>query len=255
MRLKGKTALITGSGRNIGKAIATTFAREGADVVVNTRSNREELEAVASECRSYGVRVASCVADVSDPEQVSRLVEEGLSQLGKIDILVSNAAIRPRRPILEISNEEWRHVFAVNLDACFYLCKAVIPQMMERRQGSIIALGGMANVSGRPTTAMASASKMGLQGLMRVLAAELAPYDIRANMVMPGTIDTERRNPEWYLEVEQTPPTTPTSDPDTPLGRQGTPQEIADACLFLASDESSYVTGDRILVMGGRYVG
>lgn len=254
MRLKGKTALITGSGRNIGKAIALTFAREGADVIVNARTNREELESVADECRSHGVRAVPCLADVSDPQQVSQLVAEGLAQLGQIDVLVANAAIRPHRPILEISGEEWRQVMAVNLDACFHLCKAVLPQMIERRQGSIIGLGGQANVAGRPGTAAVSASKMGLQGLIRVLAVELAPYGIRANMVMPGAIDTQRLHPEWYPERQQRAGDTP-GQPGIPLGRQGTPQEIANACLFLASDESSYVTGDRILVMGGRYVG
>ena len=254
MRLEGKTALITGASRNIGKAIALTFAREGADLMLNTRANAEELEAVVGECRSYGVRAASCLADVSQPDQAKRLVEEGLAQLGKIDVLVHNAAIRPHRPTVEVSDEEWRQVFAVNLDACFYLCRAAIPQMVERGQGSIIALGGQANVTGRPGTAAVSASKMGLQGLIRTLAVELAPHGIRANMVMPGAIDTERRYREWYPEGAPRPGDTP-GQPAIPLGRQGLPQEVANACLFLASEDSSYVTGDRILVMGGRYVG
>ena len=252
MRLKGKAVLITGSNRNIGKAIAITFAKEGADIMVNTRSNQAELEAAAQECRSYGVKVASCLADVSQPEEASRLVQEGLSQLGKIDILVSNVAIRPHKPLLETSNEEWRHVFAVNVEATFYLCKAVIPGMIEQRYGNIIALGGLANVSGRPNTSAVSASKMALQGLMRVLAGEMAPYGIRANMVMPGIIDTERRYSDWYPEFQQEPLSERLKP--VPLGRQGTVQEIANACLFLASDESSYITGDRILAMGGWYM-
>ena len=249
LRLEGKVALVTGSSRNIGRAIAITFAREGADVIVNTRSNRTELEVVEQECKSYGVNVVSCLADVSQPDEASRLIQEGLEQLGKIDILVSNVAIRPHKPLLETSDQEWRNVFAVNVDATFYLCKAVLPSMIEKRCGNIIAMGGLANVSGRPNTSAVSASKMALQGLVRVLAGEMAPYGIRANMVMPGIIDTERRYPDWYPELQQGPLLEGLGS--VPLGRQGTAQEIANVCLFLASDESSYITGDRILAMGG----
>ena len=192
-KLQGRTALITGSSRNIGRTIAATFAREGANLVLNTRANSEELEDAAAECRSCGIEVVTCLADVSQPEEASRLVQEALERMGQIDILVHNAAIRPHRPIVEVPLEEWRQVMAVNLDACFFLCQAALPGMMERQQGSIIALGGQANVVGRLGTGSVTASKMGLQGLMRVLAMELAPYGIRANMVMPGAIDTERR--------------------------------------------------------------
>ena len=252
-KLQGRTALITGSSRNIGRTIALTFAREGANLVLNTRSNSEELEEAASECRSHGVEVVTCLADVSQHEEASRLVREAQERMGQVDILVHNAAIRPHRPVVKVPVEEWRQVMAVNLDACFYLCQAAVPNMMERRHGNIIALGGQANMAGRIGTGSVTASKMGLQGLMRVLAMELAPYGIRANMVMPGAIDTERRSPEWYPERLPTVSDTP-GQPPIPLGREGTPQDVANACLFLASDDSAYVTGDRILVMGGRYV-
>ena len=167
-KLQGRTALITGSSRNIGRTIAATFAREGANLVLNTRANSEELEDAAAECRSYGIEVVTCLADVSQPEEASRLVQEALERMGQIDILVHNAAIRPHRPIVEVPLEEWRQVMAVNLDACFFLCQAALPGMMERQQGSIIALGGQANVVGRLGTGSVTASKMGLQGLMRV---------------------------------------------------------------------------------------
>ena len=253
-KLQGKTALITGSSRNIGRTIAVTFAREGANLVLNTRANGEELEDAAEECRSYGVKVATCLADVSRHEDAVRLVREAEERMGQVDILVHNAAVRPHRPVVEVPVEEWRQVMAVNLDACFYLCQAAIPGMMERRQGSIIALGGQANVTGRIGTGSVTASKMGLQGLMRVLAMELAPYGVRVNMVMPGAIDTERRHPDWYPERLPTVSDTP-GQPPIPLGREGRPQDVANACLFFASDDSAYTTGDRILVMGGRYVG
>jgi 3-oxoacyl-[acyl-carrier protein] reductase len=255
MRLQGKTALITGASRNIGKAIALAFAREGADLVLNTRVNQEELDAVAAECQELGVRTLPVLADVSNPDQASRLVEQSLSQFGKLDVLVSNAAIRPHRSITEVTLEEWHQVMAVNLHAPFYLCKAVVPSMMQQRTGSIITLGGMSSVSGRPNTVAVTAAKTGQLGLVRALAAELGPYGIRVNMVVPGSMDTERRYPEWYPEYHQTPVSAPERLHRIPLRRQGKPEELAAACVFLASDESSYITGDRILCMGGSFIG
>ena len=254
MSLEGKTALITGASRNIGREIALTFAREGASLVLNTRASRQELEAVAAECRELGAKTHTVVADVSDSAQVSSMVHEGIEALGKIDVLVSNAAIRPHRPILEISDDEWRQVLGVNLDAAFYLSRAVLPGMMDRRQGSIIALGGQAAITGRPGTASVTAAKTGLLGLIRAIAAEMAPYNIRANLVNPGSTDTERRNPEWYPEFQEVPRGSQQHLGSIPLNRQATVQDIANACLFFASDQSSYITGDRLNVVGGRYI-
>lgn len=255
MRLSGRTALITGASRNIGRAIALAFAAEGADLVLNTRVNREELEAVAAECRKAGVRVVTALADVADAAAVQAMVTRGLGELGAIDVLVSNAAIRPHKSLTETTLEEWHHVLGVNLHSTFYLARAVVPAMKERRRGSIIALGGLSSVTGRPDTAAVTTAKTGLLGLIRALAAELGPFGIRANMVMPGYIDTERRYAEWYPEFRQTPPGSPEQLKQIPLGRLGRPEDIADACLFLASDASAYVTGDTIRVMGGRFIG
>jgi 3-oxoacyl-[acyl-carrier protein] reductase len=255
MRLQGKTAMITGASRNIGKEVALTFAREGADLVLNTRSSRPELETVAAQCRELGVNTHLALGDVADPDRAQQMVEEGVSALGKIDILVSNVAIRPHRPILEVSNEEWEQVMRTNLFPAFYLIKAVLPGMMERRSGSIIALGGQSAITGRPDTASVTTAKTGLLGLIRAVAAEMAPYNIRANMVNPGSTDTERRNPEWYPEFQETRRGSSEHVKGIPMGRQGTVQDIANACLFFASDESSYITGDRLNVMGGRYIG
>ena len=174
MRLENKTALITGASRNIGKEIALTFAREGADVILNTRTNGQELEAVAAQCREFGVKTHTVLGDVSDSPRVSAMVNEGIEALGKIDILVSNVAIRPHRPILEVTDDEWHQVLGVNLDSAFYLCKAVLPGMMERRSGSIVALGGQAAITGRPGTATVTTAKTGLLGLIRAIAAEMA---------------------------------------------------------------------------------
>jgi 3-oxoacyl-[acyl-carrier protein] reductase len=253
--LRGKTAFITGASRNIGRAIALAFAAEGADLVLNTRVNRDELEAVADECRKAGVRVVPVLGDIGDAAAVDRMVQAGLAALGAIDVLVSNAAIRPHKSITETSLEDWHHVMAVNLHSAFYLARAVVPGMKERKRGSIIALGGQSAITGRPNTAAVTAAKSGLLGFIRALAAELGPFGIRANMVIPGFIDTERRYAEWYPEFRQTPPGAPEHVKEIPLRRLGRPEDIADACVFLASDASAYVTGDTIRVMGGRIIG
>jgi NAD(P)-dependent dehydrogenase (short-subunit alcohol dehydrogenase family) len=255
MRLSGRAALITGASRNIGRAIALAYAAEGADLLLNTRANREELEAVAAECRKAGVRVVTALADVSDAAAVEGMVTRGLAELGAIDVLVCNAAIRPHKSVAETSIDDWHHVLGVNLHSAFYLSRAVVPGMKERRRGSIIALGGLSSLTGRANTAAVTTAKTGLLGLVRALAAELGPFGVRANMVMPGFIDTERRYAEWYPEFKQAPPGSAEQLKQIPLGRLGRPEDIADACLFLASDASAYVTGDTIRVMGGRFIG
>ena len=255
MRLSGRTALITGASRNIGRAVALAFAAEGADLLLNTRANREELEAVAADCRKAGVRVATALADVADAAAVEAMVAQGLRELGAIDVLVCNAAIRPHTSLADTSVEDWHRVLGVNLHSAFYLARAVVPGMKERQRGSIIALGGLSSLTGRPNTAAVTTAKTGLLGLVRALAAELGPFGIRANMIMPGFIDTERRHAEWYPEFKKAPPGSPEQLKDIPLGRLGRPEDIADACVFLASDASAYVTGDTLRVMGGRFIG
>lgn len=254
MRLENKTAMITGASRNIGREIALTFAREGASLLLNTRSSQQELEEVAAQCRELGVKTHTVLGDVSDSARVSAMVEEGIQALGKIDILVSNVAVRPHKPIFQVSDEEWHQVMGINLDSAFYLCRAVLPGMVERRSGSIIALGGQSAITGRPDTTLVTAAKSGLLGLIRAVAAEMAPYNVRANMVNPGATDTERRSPEWYPDFKDIPRGSEDHLKGIPMGRQGTVEDIANACLFFASDESAYITGDRLNVMGGRYI-
>jgi NAD(P)-dependent dehydrogenase (short-subunit alcohol dehydrogenase family) len=255
MRLAGKTALITGASRNIGRAIALAFAAEGANLLLNTRVNGDELESVAGECRKAAVRVVTALADVGDAAAVQAMVERGVADLGAIDVLVCNAAIRPHKSLADTSLDEWHHVMAVNLHSAFYLARAVVPSMKARGQGSIIALGGLSSLTGRPNTAAVTTAKTGLVGLVHALAAELGPSGIRVNMVAPGYIDTERRHAEWYPEFRQAPPGAPEQLKQIPLGRLGRPEDIADACVFLASDASAYVTGDTLRVMGGRFIG
>ena len=253
--LRGKTALVTGASRNIGRAIALAFAEEGADLVLNTRVNREELEAVAADCRKAGVRVVTVLGDIGEASAVEAMVRYGLAELGAIDVLVCNAAIRPHTSVEDTTLEDWHHVMAVNLHSAFYLAKAVVPGMKQRQRGSIIALGGQSSITGRPNTTAVTAAKSGLLGLIRSLAAELGPFGIRANMVIPGYIDTERRYASWYPEWKESPIGAPERVKEIPLRRLGRSEDIADACVFLASDASSYVTGDTIRVMGGRVIG
>jgi 3-oxoacyl-[acyl-carrier protein] reductase len=264
MRLKGKTALIAGASRNIGKEIALTFAREGADLVLISRKVDDDLKRAARECEGRGVKALPVAADVSDPEAVNRAVTQGLDHFGKVDVLVSVAAIRPHKPFWEISNEEWNQVLAVNLSSTFYLAKALAPAWIKSGMGgSIVAVGGMASLTSQPNRAHVIASKTGLYGLVKALALELGPYGVRANLLAAGLIGTERRNPEWYPEgggvphgmVNKKPDATPVGHAEgTPLKRVGKPQEVANVALFLASDESSFVTGDRIICAGGRYM-
>ena len=254
MRLQGKTAMITGASRNIGKEVALTFAREGASLVLNTRASQPELESVSAQCRELGSETCTIMGDVTDPVRARDMVAEGTAAMGKIDVLVSNVAIRPHKPVLEVSDDEWETVMRTNLFPAFYLVKAVLPGMIERRSGSIIALGGQAAITGRPETISVTTAKHGLLGMMRAIAAEMAPYNVRANMVNPGSVDTERLHPEWYPEFQDTPRGSGDHVRGIPMGRQATVSDIANAVLFLASDESSYVTGDRINVVGGRYI-
>ena len=254
MRLEGKTALITGASRNIGRETALTFAREGADLALSSLQSPQELEEVAAECRELGVKTYTATADIADGDQCRRLVADSLEALGKIDVLVSNAAIRPHHPLLSVTDEDWHKVFGINLHSTFYLAKAALPGMMERETGSIIGIGGMAAITGRPDTSTVTAAKTGLWGFIRAIAAEFAPYNIRANMVNPGTIDTARRNPEWFARESRRPTGADDQLRRIPLGRQGTIYDIANACLFLASEESAYITGDQLNVVGGRYM-
>lgn len=253
-QLAGNTALTAGAGRNNGRAIALAFAREGADLVLVSRERKEELEQVAKECEGSGVKALPLLADVSDYEQVNRMVQQGVDHFGKIDVLVSVAGRRPHQPFWDISYEEWHRVFAVNLHSTFYLAKALAPGMIKRgRGGSIIALGGLASLTSMPQRAHVVASKSGLYGLIKSLALELGPYNIRANLIALSLIDNVRANPEWYPEKGAGAHTEPELA-GTALRRTGKPHEVAQVALFLASDQSSYVTGDRILCTGGKYM-
>ena len=260
MRLGGKTALISGAGRNSGKEIALAFAREGADLILVARQDKDALEGVAIECQASGVKVIQVLADMSRHEEVNRVAQLGLARFGKVDVLVSVAGIRPHKPCWEYGYDEWHKVFAVNLHATFYLAKALAPGMIERKSGSIIALGSVVSMTAHANSAVEVASKHGLYGLIKSLAMDLGPYGVRANLLALSSIENQVRNPEWYrnsdgsIRDKHSDVYVSAKRASTPLRRMGKPQEVAKVALFLASDESSYITGDRIVCGGGRYM-
>lgn len=243
-KLDGKVALVTGSGRNIGRATVLKLAAEGAHVVVNSRSNRAEAEAVAQEARARGVKALSVLADVSKKDQVDAMVAKALSEFSRIDVLINNAAIRPHKPFTELTIVDWETVRGVVLDGALYCTLAVIKSMVANRFGRIVFFTGEGAFTGGSGRAHVSAAKMGLVGLARSLASEFAPHNIRANVVCPGSIDTSRANPEWYQGRVP-------SASGIPLGRQGTVDEIAATCLFLVTEDSGFITGQTIHANGG----
>jgi 3-oxoacyl-[acyl-carrier protein] reductase len=243
-KLDGKVALITGSGRNIGRATALKLAGEGAHVVVNARTNQAEADAVAREVREKGVKSLAILADIAKKDQVDAMVARALSEFGRIDILINNAAIRPHKPFTEVTAQDWEHVRGVVLDGALYCTQAAIPSMIENQYGRILFFTGEGAFTGGSGRANVSAAKMGLVGLARALASEFAAQNIRANVISPGSIDTRRDNPEWYRG--HTP-----SAAGIPLGRQGHVDEIAATCLFLVSDDGGFITGQTIHVNGG----
>ena len=245
-KLDGKVALITGSGRNIGRATALKLAAEGAHIVVNARTNQAEIDAVAREVRDLGVKAVAILADVAKKDQVDALAARALSEFGRVDILINNAAIRPHKPFTEVTVQDWEHVRGVVLDGAFYLTQAIIPSMVKNEYGRILFFTGDGAFTGGSGRAHVSAAKMGLVGMARALASEFAPQNIRANVVSPGSIDTRRDNPEWYQGRVP-------GASGIPLGRQGHVDEIAGACLFLVSDDGGFITGQTIHVNGGAH--
>jgi len=244
-KLDGKVALVTGSGRNIGRATVLHLAREGAHVIVNARANQMEAASVVRDAQALGVRAISIIADMAKKDQVKAMAAKALSEFGRVDILINNAAIRPHMPFRELTDEDWEHVRNVVLDGALYLTRALIGPMVENKYGNILFFVGDGAYSGRGSgRAHLSAAKMALVGLARGLASEFAPHNIRVNVVSPGSIDTRRDNPEWYGNR-------PPNAEGIPLGRQGKIDEIAATCLFLVGDGGGFITGQTIHVNGG----
>lgn len=245
----GRTAIVTGSGRNIGRAIALELARGGAAVVVNGHRDRAAVDGVVNEIRAAGGCALGVMADVSSHDEVARMVENAAGEFGSVDIVVSNVGIRRMQPFLEIGLADWDRVLATNLTAAFYLARNAIPHMRGRKWGRIILVSGFDAFWGQVTQrAHNIAAKAGLHGLAKALAREFGPDGITANTVAPGAIDTERDWSQYRHQPREK------IEAEIPLGRFGDVREIAAACAFLASDGGGFVSGQVLHVNGGHYM-
>lgn len=245
--LAGRVAIVTGSGRNIGRAIAISLANAGARVVVNGHRDEAALDAVVDEIRRGGGNAAACLADVSRDEDIARMVALARDTYGHVDIAVSNVGKRPYAAFLDITPQDWDDVLRTNLSAAFYLARHVIPMMRERRFGRIINISGFSGFFAHVTHRAHSVSaKFGVHGLSKAIAREFGPDGITANTIAPGMIDTER---DWsqYRHID-----TEKMVAEIPVRRAGLPQDIAEACLFLAGDGGGFVSGQVLHVNGGQ---
>lgn len=243
--LSGKVAIVTGGGTGIGQGMAIALAQGGADVIVASR-NPAHLTDTISQIEATGRRGLALQVDVQDVSEIYSMVEESLKVFGKIDILVANAGVNRRVLAVDITEQDWHHIVDTNLKGAFFTCQAVAKQMIPRKKGKIITIGSLTAFMGYPKVGPYAASRGGLVQLTKVMAVEWAPYNINVNIVSPG----------WY----HTPLTAAVfSDPDwvrrtsnrIPLGRTGTPEDLAGIVVFLASDASDYITGEMIFVDGG----
>ena len=239
-----KYALITGGSRGIGAAAARLFARRGWGVAVGYHQSRERAEALAGELSGLGVPALCVRADVADEEQVQRMTGGVLEEFGRLDILVCCAGVSHAGLISQISGDEWRRLFAVNVDGVHHCCRAALPHMLERKSGSIVTVSSMWGQVGASCEAAYSAAKGAVIAYTKALAKELGPSNIRVNCVAPGVIDTE-------MNAHLTCSDLAALADETPLGRIGTPEEAAAAIAFLAGDEASFLTGQVVCPNGG----
>ncbi|WP_298107298.1 SDR family NAD(P)-dependent oxidoreductase [Bradyrhizobium sp.] len=245
--LIGKVAIVTGSGRNIGRAIALALADDGASVVVNARSNRDEARAVAREVETVGSRALSHVGDIADPDAVQAMVDMTVSEFGRVDILVNNAALRREKPFAEMTYADWREVMNVILDGTFHCVKACQPHLKKSGAGTIVNLGGLSAHTGARDRAHVVTAKAGIIGFTRALAHDLAPDGITVNCVVPGIIGTPR--------PKNTPEPAHHLIHRTITGERGHPEDVAAAVRFLCSPAARYINGQAIHANGGVYLG
>jgi len=242
-RLAGRVAAVTGSSRGIGRAIAAAFLAEGARVIVNSR----QAEAAAATARELGSDTRGVAADVSMPEGAQAVVQAALETFGRLDVMVPNAGINIVKPAVDYAPEEWRGILATNLDGVFYCAQAAGRAMLEQRSGSIISIASVLSYSAFPQRAAYAAAKGGLLMLTKVLAVEWAAAGVRVNAIAPGYVATDMVKGlagEGKVDL-------PAVRRRTPMGRLATPEEIAKAAVFLASDEASFITGETLVVDGG----
>ncbi len=242
--LQGKVALITGGSRGIGAAIAKKYAEQGADVAFTYLSSEDKANAVAKELEDLGVKSKAYRSDASDYQQAEELVKAVLADFGKVDILINNAGVTRDTLMLRMSEEQWNKVIQTNLNSVFNLTKHCLRPMMKNRGGSIIHMSSIVGITGNAGQANYAASKAGIIGFSKSIAKEMGARNVRSNVIAPGFIETDmtqeldEKTREAYMS-------------NIPLKRLGAAEEIANACLFLGSDLSSYITGQTLSVCGG----
>jgi 3-oxoacyl-[acyl-carrier protein] reductase len=245
--LAGRVAIVTGAGRNIGRAIALALAEAGAAVAVNGRADRAAVEAVVAEIEAKGGKALTCMADVADEAAVQRMTAATVERFGRIDMLVNNAAGRPEQKLETMSLADWRGVLATVLDGAFLTVRAALPHLKKSGAGAVVNIGGVSGHIGTKNRAHVVAAKAGLVGFTKALAHDLAGDGITANCVVPGLIETAR-DPNAQLPHHH-------SVSKTLVGRLGTPEEIAAMVRFLAGPQARYITGQALHVNGGVYLG
>lgn len=245
MKLRNKVALITGSGRGIGRATSLVFAKEGAKIIVNYSKSEKEAYEVVNEIKKLDCESIAIKFDVSNEKEVKKMVDESIRKFGKIDILINNAGIALPKPFFELTSDDWKKILDVNLIGVFLCCQAVAPYMLKQKYGKIINISSVRGIEhcGNPRAIDYAASKAGVINFTKTLAKELAPF-VNVNCVVPGWVETE-------MDKNMDPIRRKDEIDKTYLKRSAQPEEIAKAVLFLASDDSSYIIGHALVVDGG----
>jgi 3-oxoacyl-[acyl-carrier protein] reductase len=239
-----RTALVTGSNKNIGRACVLHLAKTGCNVVINGARDKKAAESVAEEARAFGVDALVAMGDIGRREDAFRIAEAAIAKFGAVDILVNNAAIRVDGSFLEISEEDWNYAMAVNFDSAFWLSRACLPGMLKKGWGRIINFAGMNAIHGYNGRAHVSASKHAAWGLTKALAKEFGGRGVTVNIVSPGPIMGEAQDAVQAAHIKP-------MQARVPVGRLGTPDEVAAAVMLLASDQGAYINGQMIQVNGG----
>ncbi len=248
MRLEGKVAIVTGAAGGFGSEIGRIFAREGASLVL-ADINHRVAESLANELKAQGTKAVAVSVDVRDENQVYAMVDRAISEFGQVDILINNAGMGRGARIQDITLDDWNQLLRLNLTGTFLCCKAVIDHMIAREYGKIVNMASICGQTARPVGVDYSASKSGIIGITRTLALQVAPYGINVNAVAPGPVATQIFERNWPKETVEKLKST------IPFKREGTPRDIANAALFLSSDEAGWITGEVIAVNGGAFIG